>query len=89
MSALHPNRTPAPAERSSLHPDVRIILDAWNQSDWILFVHEEVGWVVSVDLIECMRARVAQCRYLASTSPIPHTIPILRQMAEEGEADGC
>lgn len=42
---------------------------------------------MSVDPIERMRERVAQCRRLATQITDPRTITILRQMADEGEAD--
>ena len=42
---------------------------------------------MSVDLLKRMRERVAQCRRMAEHMTDPQTIAILRQMAEEGEAD--
>ncbi len=39
------------------------------------------------NLIEKMRARVAQCRRLASHTTDESTARILRDMADEGEAD--
>jgi len=39
------------------------------------------------DVVKRMKARVAQCRRLAGTITDPRAAQILRQMAEEGEAD--
>lgn len=39
------------------------------------------------DRLEQMRARVAHCRKLAAQLTEPKTIAILRQMADEAEAD--
>ena len=39
------------------------------------------------DLIKKMRARVDQCRHLAKTTTDERTAQILRQIADEGEAD--
>jgi hypothetical protein len=38
-------------------------------------------------VIAKMRARVAQCRQLANSISDPRAAKILRQMADEGEAD--
>jgi hypothetical protein len=42
---------------------------------------------VNADPLKRMRERVAQCRRMAEHMTDPQTIAILRQMAEEGEAD--
>ena len=42
---------------------------------------------MSEDLIAHLRSRVEQCRRLAGTINDERTAAILRQMAEEGEAD--
>ena len=42
---------------------------------------------MSKDLIEKMRARVAQCRRLADLINDDYASRVLRQMADEGEAD--
>ena len=42
---------------------------------------------MSAELIEKMRARVAQCRRLADMINDEYASRVLRQMADEGEAD--
>lgn len=39
------------------------------------------------DPLKRMRARIEQCRRLAGHVSDPQTVAILRQMAEDGEAD--
>ena len=39
------------------------------------------------DIVANMRARVAKCRSLAASTTDQRTAAILRQMADEGEAD--
>lgn len=42
---------------------------------------------MSVELMAKMRGRIDQCRRLAKTTTDPRAAQILRQMADEGEAD--
>ena len=43
--------------------------------------------IMSEEVIAKMRARVEQCRRLARATNDTHVADILRQMADEGEAD--
>ena len=50
-------------------------------------VVELTALLMSIDPLDGMRARIAQCRRLAKSTTDARTRDVLNQMAEEGEAD--